>query len=57
MSRNQVQFVANATLVVSEVPVSDMSVREIVNFINYYILYFTIPEASCAYLLQHDKDI
>jgi hypothetical protein len=28
MSRNQVQFVANATLDVSEVPVSDMSVRE-----------------------------
>ena len=34
MSRNQVQFVANATLDVSEVPVSDMSVREIVSKIS-----------------------
>jgi hypothetical protein len=34
MSRNQVQFVANATLNVSEVPVSDMSVREIVSKIS-----------------------
>ena len=33
-SRNQVQFVANATLDVSEVPVSDMSVREIVSKIS-----------------------
>jgi hypothetical protein len=31
MSRNRVQFFANATLDVSEVPVSDMSVREIVS--------------------------
>ena len=31
MSRNQVQFVANATLNVSEVTVSDMSVKEIVS--------------------------
>ena len=31
MSRNQVPFVANATLDVSEVPVSDMSVREIMS--------------------------
>jgi hypothetical protein len=34
VSRNQVQFVANATLDVSEVPVSDMSVREIVSKIS-----------------------
>ena len=34
MSRNQVQFVANATIDVSEVPVSDMSVREIVSKIS-----------------------
>jgi hypothetical protein len=34
MSRNQVQFVANATLDVSEVPVSDMSVRDIVSKIS-----------------------
>jgi hypothetical protein len=34
MSRNQVQFVANATLDVSEVPVSDISVREIVSNIS-----------------------
>jgi hypothetical protein len=34
MSRNHVQFVANATLDVSEVPVSDMSVREIVSKIS-----------------------
>jgi len=34
MCRNQVQFVANATLDVSEVPVSDMSVREIVSKIS-----------------------
>ena len=34
MSRNQAQFVANATLDVSEVPVSDMSVRDIVSKIS-----------------------
>jgi hypothetical protein len=34
MSRNQVQFFANATLDVSEVPVSDMSVREMVSKIS-----------------------
>ena len=34
MSRNQVQFVANATLDVSEVLVSDRSVREIVSKIS-----------------------
>jgi hypothetical protein len=34
MSRNQVQFVANATLDVSDVSVSDMSVREIVSKIS-----------------------
>jgi hypothetical protein len=34
MCRNQVQFVANATVDVSEVPVSDMSVREIVSKIS-----------------------
>jgi hypothetical protein len=34
MSRNQVHFFANATLDVSEVPVSDMSVREIVSKIS-----------------------
>jgi hypothetical protein len=34
MSRNRVQFFANATLDVSEVPVSDMSVREIVSKIS-----------------------
>jgi hypothetical protein len=33
-SRNQVQFFANATLDVSKVPVSDMSVREIVSKIS-----------------------
>jgi hypothetical protein len=33
-SRNQVKFVANATLDVSDVPVSDMSVREIVSKIS-----------------------
>jgi hypothetical protein len=36
MSRNQVQFVANATLDMSEVPVSDMSVREIVSKISNF---------------------
>ena len=34
MSKHQVQFAANATLDVSEVPVSDMGVREIVNKIS-----------------------
>jgi hypothetical protein len=34
MSRNQVQFVANATLDVSDVPVSDMSVGELVSKIS-----------------------
>ena len=34
-SRNQVQVFANATLDVSEVPVSDMSVREIVSKISF----------------------
>jgi hypothetical protein len=34
-ARNQVQFFANATLDVSEVPVSDMSVREIVSKISF----------------------
>jgi hypothetical protein len=33
-SRNQVQYFANATLDVSKVPVSDMSVREIVSKIS-----------------------
>jgi hypothetical protein len=39
MSRNQVQFVANATLDVSEVPVSDRSVREIVSKSKINIIY------------------
>jgi hypothetical protein len=34
MSKHQVQFAANATLDVSEVPVSDMGVREIVSKIS-----------------------
>ena len=34
LSRNRVQFFANATLDVSEVPVSDMSLREIVSKIS-----------------------
>ena len=51
MSRNQAQFVANATLDVSEVPVSDMSVREIVNKISLSgwqgFVHFQCKKGNC----------
>jgi hypothetical protein len=59
MSRNRVQFFANATLDVSEVPVSDMSLREIVSKISHaYITTFcTLPfqkpaVLTCCYMTK-----